>query len=90
MIQIGETTINLNDPLTLAAVISGIVMLLVVILLIVAVRRADVSKTGEQLASIHEELARKLTTAKELSDSKKAELHEISQSHQKHDKEKKQ
>ncbi len=51
MIQIGETTINLNDPLTLAAVISGVVMLLVVILLIVAVRRAGKSTQAVELVA---------------------------------------
>ncbi len=51
MIQIGDTTINLNDPLTLAAVISGVVMLLVVILLIVAVRRAGKSTQAVELVA---------------------------------------
>ncbi len=51
MIQIGDTTINLNDPLTLAAVISGVVMLLVVILLIIAVRRAGKSTQAVELVA---------------------------------------
>jgi DNA recombination protein RmuC len=40
MIQIGSTSIDLNDPLTLAAVIAGAIALLVVILLITSLRRA--------------------------------------------------
>ncbi len=43
MIQIGSTTIDLNDPLTLAAVIAGAIALLVVILLITSLRRASQS-----------------------------------------------
>ncbi|MGJ8622821.1 MAG: DNA recombination protein RmuC [Yoonia sp.] len=40
MIQIGDTTIDLNDPLTLAMVIGAAVALLVVILLMTSLRRA--------------------------------------------------
>jgi DNA recombination protein RmuC len=54
MIQIGSLTINLNDPLTLAAVIAGAIALLVVILLIITLRR-----TG-QSAAITEIMASQL------------------------------
>jgi DNA recombination protein RmuC len=39
MIQIGTTEIDMNDPLTLAALIAGVVALLVVVLLVVTLRR---------------------------------------------------
>ncbi|MDB4111235.1 DNA recombination protein RmuC [Yoonia sp.] len=51
MIQIGDTTLNLNDPMTLVTVIASIAMLLVVILLIVAVRRAGKSAEAVQLVA---------------------------------------
>lgn len=51
MIQIGETIFDLNDPVTLAAFVSGAVMLIVVILLIVAVRRAGQSAEAVQLVA---------------------------------------
>ena len=51
MIQIGETTIDLGEPLTLAAVIGSFVALLVVILLITAVRRAGRSADAVQLVA---------------------------------------
>ena len=51
MIQIGDTTLNLSDPLTLAALIAAGVLLLIVILLIVAVRAAGRSaRLAEPLA----------------------------------------
>ncbi|WP_375254225.1 DNA recombination protein RmuC [Yoonia sp.] len=40
MIQIGETTIDLGDPLTLAALIAGAVALLIVVILLVTLQRA--------------------------------------------------
>lgn len=40
MIQIGETTIDLSDPLTLAALIAGAVALLIVVILLVTLQRA--------------------------------------------------
>ena len=49
MIQIGRLSIDLNDPLTLAAVIAGAVALLVVILLITTVRRAGQSAEMAQI-----------------------------------------
>ena len=49
MIQIGSTTIDLNDPLTLAAVIAGAIALLVVILLITSLRRAGKSAEITQI-----------------------------------------
>ena len=49
MIQLGRLSIDLNDPLTLGAVIAGAVALLVVILLITTVRRAGQSAEMAQL-----------------------------------------
>ena len=49
MIQLGSLTINLNDPLTLAAVIAGAIALLVVILLITTLRRAGQSAAVTEL-----------------------------------------
>jgi DNA recombination protein RmuC len=49
MIQIGSYTIDLNDPMTLAAVIAGAVALLVVILLITTLRRAGQSAVITEL-----------------------------------------
>jgi len=40
MIQIGETTIDFSDPLTLAALIASLVALLVVVILLITLRRA--------------------------------------------------
>ena len=51
MIQIGETIFDLSDPVTLAAFVTGAVMLIVVILLIVAVRRAGKSAEAVQLVA---------------------------------------
>ena len=52
MIQIGSYTLDLNDPLTLAAVIAGAIALLVVILLITSLRRAGQSAAiTEMMAS---------------------------------------
>ena len=51
MIQIGDTILDLSDPVTLAALIAGIAILLVVILLIVAVRRAGKSAEAVQLVA---------------------------------------
>jgi DNA recombination protein RmuC len=48
MIQIGDTMIDLNDPLTLAAVIAGAVAVLVLVLLIMTVRRAGKSTDAVQ------------------------------------------
>lgn len=47
MIQIGNTTLNLNDPITIAALIGIAVSLLIVVLLLMAVRRAG--RMSEQL-----------------------------------------
>ncbi|MDM8168450.1 DNA recombination protein RmuC [Roseovarius sp.] len=41
MIQIGDTTLNLSDPLTLAALGAGVLLLLIVILLFAAIRAAS-------------------------------------------------
>ena len=49
MIQIGSYRIDLNDPLTLAAVIAGAIALLVVILLITSLRRAGKSAEITQI-----------------------------------------
>ena len=49
MIQLGSLTINLNDPLTLAAVIAGGIALLVVVLLISTLRRAGQSAAITEL-----------------------------------------
>ena len=49
MIQLGSLTINLNDPLTLGAVIAGGIALLVVVLLISTLRRAGQSAAITQL-----------------------------------------
>ena len=49
MIQLGSLTIDLNDPLTLAAVIAGAIALLVVILLITTLRRAGQSAAVTEL-----------------------------------------
>jgi len=51
MIQIGDMVVDLNDPLTLAAVIAGAVALLVLVLLIVTVRRAGKSTEAVQLVA---------------------------------------
>ena len=51
MIQIGDTILDLSDPVTLAALITGLAILLVVILLIVAVRRAGKSAEAVQLVA---------------------------------------
>ncbi len=48
MIQIGDIQINMNDPLTLAAIVAGAVALLVLILLVVTVRRA-----GKSAEAVH-------------------------------------
>ncbi len=48
MIQLGDTMIDLNDPLTLAAVIAGAVAVLVLILLTMTVRRAGKSTDAVQ------------------------------------------
>ncbi len=45
MIQIGDYTIDLNNPYTVAALIGGAVVLLIIILLIVTLRRAGHSAT---------------------------------------------
>lgn len=50
MIQIGETSIDLTDPLVLAALAGGLAALLVIVLLVVSVRRAGRSaEASEQL-----------------------------------------
>ena len=49
MIQIGSYRIDLNEPLTLAAVIAGAIALLVVILLITSLRRAGKSAEITQI-----------------------------------------
>lgn len=54
MIQIGTTTLNLADPMTLAALLGGIGLMLVIILLIVAVRRAG--RSAELVAPIAQQL----------------------------------
>ena len=41
MIQIGDTTLDLNDPLTLAAIGAGVLLLLITILLFAAIRAAS-------------------------------------------------
>jgi len=41
MIQIGDTTLNLSDPLTLAALGAGVLLLLITILLFAAIRAAS-------------------------------------------------
>ncbi|WP_422025295.1 DNA recombination protein RmuC [Roseovarius sp.] len=41
MIQIGDTTLNLSDPLTLAAIGAGVLLLLITILLFAAIRAAS-------------------------------------------------
>ena len=41
MIQIGELTLNFNDPLTLALTIGGVILLLILILMIFAMRNAS-------------------------------------------------
>jgi DNA recombination protein RmuC len=51
MIQIGNTTINLSDPLVLAAILGAVVALLVVILLITSVRRAGRSADAVQMVA---------------------------------------
>ena len=51
MIQIGDTILDLSDPVTLAALVTGLAILLVVILLIVAVRRAGKSAEAVQLVA---------------------------------------
>ena len=52
MIQIGSYSIDLNDPLTLAAVIAGAIALLVVVLLITSLRRtARSAEITELMAS---------------------------------------
>jgi DNA recombination protein RmuC len=48
MIQVGDTLIDLNDPLTLAVAIAGAVAVLVLILLIMTVRRAGKSTDAVQ------------------------------------------
>ncbi|KAA9006042.1 DNA recombination protein RmuC [Histidinibacterium aquaticum] len=54
MIQIGDTTLNLSDPATLALVGGGAVALLLVLMLMATMRRAGAS------ARVAEELARQL------------------------------
>ncbi|MFT7106622.1 MAG: DNA recombination protein RmuC [Yoonia sp.] len=51
MIQIGDTIVDLSDPVTLAAFIAGLALLLVVILLIVTVRRAGKSSEAVQMVA---------------------------------------
>jgi DNA recombination protein RmuC len=51
MIQIGDTILDLSDPVTLAAFIAGLALLLVVILLIVTVRRAGKSSEAVQMVA---------------------------------------
>ncbi|WP_108814443.1 DNA recombination protein RmuC [Loktanella sp. Alg231-35] len=51
MIQIGEMTFDLSDPLTLGIMIAGLIALLVVILLIVTVRRAGKSTEAVQFVA---------------------------------------
>lgn len=51
MIQIGDMTVDLSDPLTLGAMVAGLVALLVVVLLIVTVRRAGKSTESVQFVA---------------------------------------
>jgi DNA recombination protein RmuC len=51
MIQIGDITIDLADPLTLAAVIALAITLLVVMLLVISVRRAGRSSEAVELVA---------------------------------------
>ncbi|MAM63626.1 MAG: DNA recombination protein RmuC [Maritimibacter sp.] len=51
MIQIGDTTLDLSDPLTLAALIAaGVLLLLVLLLIVVLVRTGRASATNAELA----------------------------------------
>ncbi|QYX56613.1 DNA recombination protein RmuC [Roseovarius sp. SCSIO 43702] len=51
MITIGDTTLDLGDPLTLAALIGGVLLLLIVLLLLMAIRAASRSaRMAEPLA----------------------------------------
>ena len=49
MIQIGDTTFNLSDPLTLAALGAGVLLLLITILLFAAIPRRDVKPIAKDL-----------------------------------------
>ena len=61
MIQIGETTIDLNDPMTLAMVIGGCLLVLLLVLMIFAIRGSvraarSAEPMAEQMTALGEHL----------------------------------
>lgn len=66
MIQFGETTINLNDPLTIAALIGIAVTLLVLILLIVTLRRTG--RSADMMVPLSQDMANLGARVQNLSD----------------------